>query len=265
MPLLRDGRNVRDRRVDRIPAYDEASRNFQVRALHDNAAAAGTSPPRRTAAHRPAKPVLDQGNLGGCVLWSEATGENASPHRRKPPTTDDEARARYFAVQLVDEYPGGEYAGATPKAGGTSLLAAAKLAQAEGRISSYWWCGAGSGRAIDDLVDSLVHPDLGGVQLGIPWYESMYWPDPYGLLAVDPSSGQTGMHAYHAIWAHSFRYAPIPGHGRARREHVVVQQTWGTWGVEWFGVPGHAFVLVEDVEAKLLPREVYGEAMVPVP
>lgn len=264
--LLRDGRTVDDPRTDRIPEHDPRSRQFQVRDVLTWGKAIGADLGSRVKprANRPAKPGLNQGNLGGCVLWSAATGLDASPHRRRPPLTDDNARAWYYDVQRADEYPGGEYPGAAPVAGGTSLVAAARHLHHLGLLSSYWWCGAGSGSAIDDVVDSLAAPDLGGVQLGIPWFDSMYQPLPSGLLEVEPDSGQGGPHGYHAIWALAFRYAPIAGHGTAKREHVVVQQTWGPWGIPWFGVHGHALVLVDDLEAKLLPAEVYGEAMVPV-
>lgn len=257
---LRDGRTVEDRRLDRLPEYDEASRNFQVRQRLGEIGSGSLRAARaKPKAWRPSKPGLDQLNLGACVMASNATGLNASPKRHRH-IGFEVAREWYFDVQRTDEYPGGEYPGATPIAGGTSLLAGMKFMKALGKIDSYWWCGAGSGTAIDDVVDSLAV--LGGVQFGVPWYGSMNDTVDGGRLVVDPSSGLGG---YHAIWGLAFRYAPVSGLGSAKREHVIVQQTWGpSWGAKWYGVGGHAFVLVEDIEAHLLPREVYGEAVVPV-
>lgn len=254
---LRDGREVQDRRLDRIPQYDPKSRGYQVRTLLDRTA--GVEAARRAPkAWRPAHRNLDQGPNGACVWFSLATSRNASPNRRRPPMTEAEARERYFETQRRDEFAGGEYPGASPVAGGTSLLAGCKLAVELGEIDSYWWVGAGSGTAIDDWVDA--NSKLGTVQGGVRWLGSMFQTEPGGKLVVDPTSGEYG---YHAIASLAFRYAALPGHGTKKVEHFVWPNTWGEgWGGEWFGKGGHCFVTVEDVEAHLLPHQFYGEGVV---
>lgn len=249
MIRLRDGSTVDDPRLDRLPTYDERSRIYKVRTLLADRAA------KRRTAHHPARPTLDQGTDGACVGFSIATAMNASPRRIRPELDYADALAAYREAQRIDEWPGEE-----PAYSGTSVLAGLKIAQTRGWIGSYWWCGAGSGTAIDDVVDSLQ--TIGSVIFGVPWYRSMFDTEPGGFLEVDPASGLSG---YHAIAGIAFRYAPIPGMGSTRREHVVMQNTWGTgWGGKWYGIGGHAYVTVEAVEQHLLPRTVYGEAAVPI-
>lgn len=244
---LRGGITTDDPRLDRVPQYDERSRSFRARDLLEN------RDTRRGKAHRPAHPTLDQGTEGACVGYSIATAMNASPRRIQPELDGPDAFAAYKQAQTIDEWSGESYSG-------TSVLAGLKVAQQRGWIGSYWWCGAGSGTPVDDVVDSLR--TVGSVVFGIPWYRSMFDTRRGGFLEVDPKSGLAG---YHAIAGIAFRYAPIPGLDRVKREHVVVQNTWGpSWGAPWYGVGGHAYVLVESLEQHLLPRSVYGEAAVPV-
>ena len=244
---LRGGVTTEDPRLDRVPQYDPRSRGYQVRELLERRGAV------QGKAHRPAHPTLNQGREGACVGYSIATAMNASPRRIKPELTGTDAFAAYKDAQRIDEWSGEDY-------DGTSVLAGLKVAQQRGWIGSYWWCGAGSGSPIDDVVDSLR--TVGSVIFGIPWYRSMFSTRRGGFLEVDPSSGLSG---YHAIAGIAFRYAPIPGLDRVKREHVVMQNTWGEdWGAPWFRVGGHAYVLVESLEQHLLPRTVYGEAAVPV-
>jgi hypothetical protein len=248
MSQLKGGITTEDPRLDRVPSYDSRSRNYQVRTL-----LAGTR--RKRTAHFPAHPTLNQGPDGMCVSFSLATAMNASPRRMKPELGYADAKAAYRDAQRIDEWPGEE-----PAYSGTSVLAGLKVAQARGWIGSYWWCGAGSGSAIDDVVDSLQ--TIGSVIFGVPWYRSMHATKPGGFLEVDPRSGLSG---YHAIAGIAFRYAAIPGLGKTKREHVVLQNTWGeSWGGKWYGIGGHCFVPVEAIEQHLLPRSVYGECAVPV-
>jgi hypothetical protein len=247
---LRDGRVVLDPRIDRIPRHDDASRMYAAVDRLD------VGVPRTSKLLRPGPLALNQRREGGCGGWSAALGLNASPMRHKPPLTDADAQSLYYEAQQNDPYPGGEYPGASPAGqGGTDLISVAKAMQRRGLISSYYWAFG-----IDDLVRVLRSGY--GAQLGIPWYASQYETEPSGKVVVDPTSELVG---YHAIWALCFRYAPIPGYTRRRVEHVVWQNSWGEvdYGVEWYGLGGHGFVLVEDLEP-LLRKEVWGEAMVPV-
>jgi hypothetical protein len=253
---LKDGLTTWDPRVDRVPHYDERSRDYRVRTLID-------ANPRlpKPRVHHPARPSLNQKAEGACVGFSIATGLNASPKRRRPAMTNPQARELYWLAQRNDPWPGGSYAGADPRYEGTSLLAGLQVARRQGLIASFYWCGAGSGTAVDDVVESISK--IGGVLFGIRWLECMYLTESGGVVVIDPDSPQVG---YHAVWAHSFRYAPLPGRGgRKKIEHVVWQNTWGpSYGAKFHGIPGHGFVTIEDLERHLLPRMFNGEAAVPV-
>lgn len=254
-----------DRRLDRIPRYDEASRRYQFRTLIE-LHQAGFPPAkgyenmgRKSAWHRP-NVTLDQDPWGGCEGFSLAQGLNASPIRLRPPIRDDLALQMYFEMQKIDPWAGGEYPGASPVFGGTDHISAMKVARDYGYIDSFWWCGAGSGTPEDDMVEALRL--VGWVHFGIPWYFSMFYPDPDGVLPVEPDSGLAG---YHAILGHTFRNKPLRKGERKKTEHVLVQNSWGPrWGFEYFGIGGHAKVRVEDLSAHLLPMRVWGEAAVPI-
>lgn len=243
---LRDGSTADNPRLDRLPQYDERSRNFQVRQLLGERR-------QKSKARYPAHPTLDQGPDGACVGFSIATIVNATPYRRKPELGHADAKERiYWEAQKRDPWEGGSYPGASPRYDGTSVLAGLQVARELGLIDAYYWCGAGSGTPADDVWDAL---DRYGLVFGVPWYHSMFHPRPDGRLEVEPSSGLAG---YHATASASKRYAKLPGLP-GKTEHLVWQNTWGSWGTKWYGVPGHCFVTMEDVEYKLLPRSVYGE------
>jgi hypothetical protein len=247
---LRDGTPVLDPRLGRIPQFDAASRRFTVRAHLDAKA------PRKVRYQRPGTVTLDQGWYGACVLASRAHADNASPVRRKPPYPFDPwALNHYFEVQRIDPWPGGEYPGASPYEGGTSILTLMRYGRSLGWWEGYRWVGAGSGTVADDIWDTLRY--VNNVQLGIPWHESMYDPTPGGLLIVDPASTLFG---YHAISAIAGRYAAIPGHGPKKVEHAVLHQTWGRWGTTYYGISGMCFLPITDLAEKLMPN--YGEGAV---
>lgn len=244
---LKAGFTTEDKRLDRVPGlYDERSRLF----------AYADTPERKPAPHFPAHPTLNQRNRGACVWFSIATAMNASPRRIKPELTDAFALEQYHITQHEDPWDGCEWGSACPiqpgpQYGGTAVLTGLKVAKRLGMVTEYRWCFT-----IDEVVRACRER---GVLFGVPWYRSMFNTREGGHLPVDPSSGLAG---YHATYGVAFRYAPVPGLGPKKREHVVNQNTWGPWGGKWFGVPGHSLILVEDLERHLLPRSVYGEAAV---
>lgn len=253
---LKDGRTVQDPRLDRLPLFDVESRRYTIRAHLETAL-----PTRRLRAitWQPGRITLDQGHWGACVGASGANGRNASPNRAHPPLDFEHyALPLYFQLQQEDPWSGGEYPGANPVYSGTAVLTHMQHAKREGWISEYRWIGAGSGKVADDIWDTLRY--VGGIQLGIPWYESQYEPDPYGVVTIDPASGLAG---YHAIWAVAARYAALPGTRRPKVEHAVLHQSWGyDWGGTFYGVRGFAFVPIVDIAEKWMPAE--GEGAVPI-
>lgn len=92
----------------------------------------------------------------------------------------------YWAAQMIDRFPGGEYPGAIPQAGGTSLLAGGKILKELGWIDSYKW--AFSMKALKRGVSNV-----GPAVLGIPWYEGMNKPNAKGF--IKPTGQKVGGHA----------------------------------------------------------------------
>lgn len=251
LKTLRDGSTTKDPRLDRLVRFDEASREWNVRSTLLR------STPPRAKSFRPGRHTLNQRRLGGCVGWSNGHGLNGSPDRRKPQLTDDDCRELYFAIQRRDQWDGGEYPGATPVMSGTAILDGMLELRDRGEIDSFYWIGAGSQTPVADAWDVLTK--IGGIQLGIPWLESMFEPRPSGKLEVDFSSGEAGGHA---IWALTGRLTTLTGEGGKRRRYAVLHQTWGSdWGVEFYGLGGFCYLDLDDL-GLLLERD--GEGAVPL-
>lgn len=250
--ILKGGFTTTDPRLDRVPVYREESRAYSVRPVLGVVGATR----RRVKSWRPGHRLVDQGREGACTWFGLANGLNASPVRRRPPIAEDVAFRNYRRAQNIDEWPETYEGGAE----GCSVNAAMTIAREDGMIREWRWIGAGSQTPMEDIIDTLDL--LGGIEFGWPWWESMFTPRPSGLLEVDRSSGLAG---YHALWALAHRYAPIPGEGPKKVDHIVLAQSWGpSHGVRFYGVPGHVFVRLEDVAFHLMPREVYGEGAVPL-
>jgi hypothetical protein len=152
-----------DRVYDRIPEFDERSRNFPIRSLRRGPGRAYTW---ACAKH------LDQGNQGACVGFGVAHELIARP---VPVMRIDGkyARSIYQEAKRVDSWPGENYSG-------TSVLAGCKVAQARGWIEGYYWAFG-----INDLIAGLAG---GPAVLGVNWYSGMERPDKAGFIKV---SGQS--------------------------------------------------------------------------
>ena len=259
---LRDGTAVKDRRLDRLVEFDERSRKFPIRAVLPKA----TPLKSRTW---PLRIRLDQGQQGACVLfgWThEACAVPVPAFRLGSTKTKVDvatsmatffARERYFYAQQNDEWPGGEYPGADPQYGGTSVLAGAKAMVAAGYLGEYRWSFS-----IDDLLDSLSH--VGPSVTGTWWLSGMWDTQPNGLVAIEGSAD--GGHGY------VLRGVAVPREGKATvtlggRRRVTIKTdvplilATNSWGSGW-GVGGDFLMRADEYEAKLMKAE--GEVCVPV-
>ena len=81
----------------------------------------------------------------------------------------------YFEVQRRDQFPGGEYPGAIPQAGGTSIYDALTYAKELGLISDFV-----RARTIDEVLVGLCYHSSGAI-FGLDWTEDMMMPDKNGL------------------------------------------------------------------------------------
>lgn len=196
-----------ERTFDRLEQFDEASRQYPVRAL-----VRSTSKPRSYSWL--GGPVTDQGKEGACVGFGWTDDVMARP---KPCTIDGDpnkyALGVYHAAQAIDGMP-------MPHEG-SSVLAGAKVMQSRGIVSAYHWAFG-----IDDVVLALGYK--GPVVLGIPWYDAMY-EAPGGIVRVGGS-----VVGGHCILARAVN---------VKKRLITLRNS---WGVDW-GVNGDAQIGFDDL------------------
>lgn len=223
--------------LDRLPEFDEKSRDFQIRGLLNAA-------PARKPISKLWKvgSTLDQGREGACVGFS-MTHRLMSEPVMNVGLTNRTAQELYKLAQRYDQWPGENYSG-------TSVLGGVKAARAKGYVGAFHWVGAGSGRVMDDIKDSLSY--VGPVVFGINWMESMFEPRPSGLLEVDTTKIAGG----HAICAVGLQLGTVLGGEQHPMDLVVFQNSWGPrWGIRG----GMCYMKLEDLE-KLMGMQ--GEGLV---
>lgn len=226
MPIS-EFKDTTDRRLDRIIQFDDRSRQFPIRTLV-------ADKPLRSYTWR-LNTRLDQGDEGACVgfSWSQ---ELAARPVEVPNISNDFAREIYHEAQQLDEWDGGEYAGADPQYEGTSVLAGAKVVQAQGRIKEYRWAFS-----LNDVLLALGYQGPG--VLGCNWYSDMMEPDLNGF--VKPTGEIAGGHAI------------LVRGVSVKRKTVTLANSWGT---SW-GKGGDCYMTFEDFEKLLLDA---GEFCIPV-
>ncbi len=185
---------VNGRTLDRVPQFDERSRQFPIREL------LGARKPRSYT--WPLSTFNDQGREGACVGFAWSHELAAAPVR--VPTDHTVATRIYREAQVVDEWPGEAYSG-------TSVLAGAKVVQGMGHMAEYRWAfGA------QDVLDTVG--SYGPCVLGMNWYEQMFRTDPNGWLRVGGSVA--GGHAIVCLGVN------------LRGEYVTLHNSWNkSWGV----------------------------------
>lgn len=225
-----NGEQPADPRLGRMIAFDERSRDYPIRALY-----APKAP--RSYTWR-VNTFLDQGQEGSCVGHAWAHELCARPVETI--VDHDYAMTIYFHAQELDDWPGGAYAGASPRYDGTAVIAGAKAVSMAGHMTEYRWAFG-----LDDLVLALGY--AGPAVLGVNWHEGMFRPDPDGRIR--PSGVVSGGHA---ILAHRV-VSPRPGR---------IGQIWlhNSWGPGW-GLGGECWMTFDDM-AQLLSED--GEACIPV-
>jgi hypothetical protein len=208
---LKANHNTRDRRLDRIPQFDERSRQFPIRALIGDVP---LKPKKWTCL-----PRLDQGQEGACVGFGWSHELAADPVRVK--VTDSTALGLYHRAQQLDEWPGETY-------DGTSVLAGAKTVQEQGHMAEYRWAFG-----VDDVLATLsAH---GPVVIGVDWMRGMMDTDANGYIV--PTGEVVGGHC-----------TLLRGLIRERKRWVCVGRN--SWGKGW-GLGGDFKLAADDLDVLL--------------
>lgn len=158
-----------DSRLDRIPSFDPASRNYPIRTL-----VASRTPRSYTWW---CGTYLDQGTEGACVGYSIAHELAARPV--EVPVSRSIAQKIYSRARQIDEWPGEDY-------DGTSILAGMKAATENGYFTEYRWAFS-----LQDLILAVGYK--GPAVLGVNWHEGMLEPDQRGHIS--PTGEIVGGHA----------------------------------------------------------------------
>lgn len=229
-----------DPRLNRIPFFDERSRQFRaVEGLE-------TKPFRSYTWS--CGIVLDQGSEGACVGFSLTHELAARP--RVILKDQNFALQIYNRAKQIDYWPGEDYSG-------TSVLHGMKAVQeilnskGEPLVKEYRW-----GFGVQDALRVIGY--RGPVVLGINWYENMYRPDLDNFIHA---SGEiAGGHAIMANGVHIVRYDnKLPATWDNVNQDASYVKLHNSWGAG-YGRNGVAFLTVKDLD-KLLQED--GEVCIP--
>lgn len=222
---LKGGHVTTDKRLDRIPQFDEESRDYPVT--------------RRLTARRdgtPSRPRsytwkvglwLDQGQEGACTGFARAHDCAARP---VPMTGVDNAFAQrvYQRAKQLDEWPGENYEG-------SSVLGAVKAAQEFRYVEEYHWAFT-----LEDVILGIGY--TGPAVIGVNWYRDMFNPDSSGFLR--PTGGLAGGHSTLLNGIRCVYHGDGPFDLDLDASYV---RLWNSWGSDW-GFNGTAKVTLRDFD-----------------
>jgi hypothetical protein len=220
---LKDGTSTFDRRLDRIPAFDQRSRNFPVaealNAEQQELVSRKWTVPDGT-------PVLDQGTEGACVGFGITNELLYYPVPVRKLDANFARQKIYWVAQRDDPWPGGSYPDANPRYEGTSVLYGIKAAADLGYYKEYRW-------ATSEKEMALGVGYIGPAIIGVDWYEGMFRPDSSGFIR--PTGEKMGGHCCLAMGIN------------IRDGYYTIHNS---WGAKW-GDKGRAKIRREDM-AKLI-------------
>lgn len=226
---LRDGTTVEDPRLDRIAVENPAALEaYPIRGLFE-------AVPDLISTEWTIGPRLDQGREGACVGFGWTAELMAQP-TPVAGAGQDTARPLYYELQRRDDFPGGEYPGARPRQGGTSVEEGAKLLTEAGHYIEYRWA-----KTEEDIALAVGH--VGPVVIGVNWHEGMRKTDRKGF--IKPTGEIVGGHC-------TLIYAVDVEEG--------IYSIQNSWGRAW-GIDGTCYLKRKHM-ARLLKE--HGDACLPV-
>ena len=191
---------------------------------------APSTAPLKSITHKHFGAVLDQGQVGSCTGNAMAQALNTAPLHKGVFYTEADALRLYSEATKLDSAPGSY----PPDDTGSSGLAVAKAAKAEGLIGSYTHAFG--------LDHALAAVMAGPVICGTNWYDGMFTPGAHGLVTI--SGAVAGGHEWALIGV------DVPN-------RLVV--CLNSWGAAW-GDKGR-FRLSWDTFSRLLDEQ--GDVTVP--
>lgn len=232
--ILKGGHTTKDHRLDRIPEFDEKSKQYPIR----KAVVRGEVLEDKEIVSKlwSLDTWLDQGREGRCVEYGICHDLLADPEPvAQKPLVDQilETRRIYWTAQRNDAFPGGTYPGADPESEGTSVLAGVKAAHDLGFYGEYRWAFS--------LVGALLGlSHLGPLIIGVNWYEGLSETNDHGFIQV--TGEQTGGHCILVIGGHIEAIDGFAGkivsvdQINLDESYVLLHNSWGkSWGVEGRG------------------------------
>lgn len=242
---LKGGNATLDVRLDRIPQFDERSRDYPIRTLLTQEATFTPQPVNKTWGCRVWN---DQGQEGACVGFAWSHELAAVPVEIL--ANSSTAFRIYKRAQQLDYWPGEDYEG-------TSVLGGAKAVQelktgGKPVMPSYRWAFG-----VDDLILAVGHH--GPAVLGINWYSGMFNTNSFGFISA---TGQLA--GGHAILARGIGVKWKVGTTTRTLADLDRDKSFFTlrnsWGKDW-GRYGDCYITVNDMD-KLLKEQ--GECCIPV-
>lgn len=237
---LKGGYETKDVRLDRVPQFDEKSRDFRVRQMIHEGAPLGEKHPRSfTWAN---EHWLDQGREGRCVEYAICHDLLAKPKQVSTTLVQQilDGKRIYWPAQQEDQWPGGSYEGGDPSYEGTSVLAGVKVAARLGFYQEYRWA-----LTLEGAVLGLGY--IGPLILGVNWYEGCFQPDNFGWIRL--TGEQQGGHSILAIGIklvakadslHVTDFASLD----LDRSFILLHNSWGQ---DW-GINGRAKMSLQDFD-----------------
>jgi hypothetical protein len=154
--------------------------------------------------------VWDQGEIGSCTANAALGVLMADPFWARPwMFTEADAQQLYHEETLLDDV---SVPGHWPPADtGSTGLWSMRALQRRGLIRAYVHCFG-----LNSVIATLENRP---VSVGVPWYDSMFYPDAHSVISVEPSSGLAGGHQIALVGVD------------ADRRQVLLRNSWGPgWG-----------------------------------